>query len=66
MKTLSGSGQADGGDIHCVIQFLKEPSRWPFVPRVTLGENLDPLDRAMAVLRCCIFLEGTALESMVC
>lgn len=45
------------------VTFLKAPSRrFPLSLTDALGETLDPLDRATAVLGCCSLLEGVALE----
>ena len=46
-----------------IIPFLKAPLRQCFAIRNAPGENLDPWDRAVTVLRCRVLPEDTALEA---
>ena len=64
MKTLLGSGRADGGGVRGRRLLPEGIVVVSSILCVAPGENLDPLDQATAALWCRSLLEGAAVESI--
>ena len=64
VKTLLGSGQADGGGVSGRRLLPEGFVVVSSILCVALGENLGPLDQATAALWCRSLFEGAAVESI--
>ena len=65
VKTLPGFGQADGGGIRGRRLLPEGVVVVSSILRVAPGENLDPLDQAVAALWCRSLFEGATVESLL-
>ena len=63
-NSLSGGGQTDGGDARGCRPLPEDAVAATPSPLFAPGENLDPLDRAVAALRRRTLSEGIVLELM--